>query len=395
MIHLLETNVSINIGTVLANEEVIEGLSERGGHPVERRPLRQWMLRITAFADALEDDLENLSWPEGTIQTQKQWIGRSSGAVVRFTVQGEGIDGCDVEVFTTRPDTLLGVTYIVVAPEHPLLAQISDPSVADYVKKCSAKSNVDRMADKEKSGVFLGCFAIHPLTGEELPLWCADYVLGEYGTGAVMAVPAHDIRDFAFAETYGLPIRQVVKPVEAEGGLSDLPFVGSGIMCNSGKYDNISSAECSNLIVNELCTLNAGKKEVMCKLHDWVFSRQRYWGEAIPVYYPVVFLDAIGEPIDNPEDGLNPKLPDSSYKICYDTPIPVDEADLPLLLPKMDDFSPRGDVQGCLARALDWRFFKKAGRWYARETNTMPQVLYTNIPCASTSTTCIKLIHLV
>lgn len=367
-----------SVGTVLANEEVINGLSERGDHPVVRRPLRQWMLRITAFASALERDLEGLQWPEGTMQAQRRWIGQSKGAIVRFPVTGPGLDeGHCLEAYTTRPDTLLGVTYLVVAPEHPLVGKISNAQVQDYVSRSAGRSDVARVSSKDKSGVSLGCHAQHPITGAMLPVWCADYVLGGYGTGAVMAVPAHDQRDYEFAGVYGLPVKRVVQPsIDSTQAELSLPFTDVGIVCNSGEFDGLDSDACATAMINKLAVAGAGEAKEMYKLHDWVFSRQRYWGEAIPIYFPIEFHDNSGSIIDGLSMELDPKSPDCKYRICYETPMAVDESELPLQLPAMEDFSPRNDPQGCLAQAADWRFFKKDdGRWYARETSTMPQVL--------------------
>lgn len=375
---MLNYGVLVRIGTVLANEEVINGLSERGGHPVVRRPLRQWMLRITAYAEALEKDLNGLSWPEGTMQAQKRWIGRSQGAIVRFKITG-GDDDCCIEAYTTRPDTLLGVTYLVLAPEHEFVTKVvregGSKDVEEYVASSASKSDVARMATKEKTGVYLGCTAVHPISGEEIPIWCADYVLSSYGTGAVMAVPAHDSRDYEFASVFGLPVKKVVSPSN-DGGVTELPYLHEGIVCNSGVYDGMESARCGSEIVEKLSSSGEGEAKEMYKLHDWVFSRQRYWGEPIPIYYPVEFTNSAGEVI-SPADAIDPKDPNCLHRICYETPIAVEESDLPLELPAVEDFSPRSDPQGCLAQALDWRYFKKPdGCWYARETSTMPQVIY-------------------
>lgn len=367
---------------MLANEEVINGLSERGNHPVIRRPLRQWMLRITAFARDLERDLEGLCWPEGTMQAQRQWIGRSQGAIVRFRVTGaEGLDEHTyIEIFTTRPDTLLGVTYLVLAPEHELSTRIVSSGcnypAAEYISASSGKSDVARMASKQKTGVSLGFSAVHPITGDVVPVWCAEYVLANYGTGAVMAVPAHDERDFEFASIYGLPMKVVVSPVQGtHESMLQLPYTQHGIIVNSGEYNGLSSEQCSAAIVSKLVQSQTGEEKEMYKLHDWVFSRQRYWGEPIPIYFPIEFIHADGQIIPNADaKDVNPKSPDCAHRICYESPIPVDETELPLLLPVMDDFSPRNDPNGCLARALDWRYFEKDGRWFARETSTMPQV---------------------
>jgi leucyl-tRNA synthetase len=364
-----QDKVSVNwcaaLGTVLANEEVIDGKSERGGHPVVRVPLRQWMMRITAYADRLLDDLSILDWPKGTLTMQRDWIGRSEGASIRFEVEGHV--GLPFEVFTTRPDTLMGSTYAVLAPEHPLVTAITTEAqraaVGAYVEASARRSERDRTAGtREKTGVPTGAKAIHPLTGASLPIWVADYVIGGYGTGAVMAVPAHDERDFAFAQTFGLPIVEVVSP---DGQLHDAPgaaFTGEGVLVRSGDFDGLGSEAAKRAVVEKLATLGRGSAKVTYKLRDWVFSRQRYWGEPIPVYFPIELEDPEGDPRRG-----------AAHTIRYDQPIAVDESDLPLKLPDLADFRPGDDPAGPLARAVDWRFFRKDGRWYARETNTMPQ----------------------
>lgn len=364
---------------MLANEEIIDGLSERGNHPVVRQPLRQWILKITQYADKLEEDLhlggdKQINWPEGTLSAQKQWIGRSVGAEIKFTLpsaQGQCID-----VFTTRPDTLMGVTYIVLAPEHPLVAQLTTAShkegVAKYQALITGKSDLERTSvgkDKGKTGVPLGSYAVHPISGEQVPIWIADYVLSGYGTGAVMAVPAHDERDFEFATLFNLPIKQVVAPTgpsAASVPATALPMTEPGVVVNSGKdFDRKLSADCQEAMISQLENLGRGKRQLTYKLRDWVFSRQRYWGEPIPIYFPVRMLTA---------DGLGSPAEGAAHEVLYDQPIPVEEAELPLKLPEMTDFHPGDDPRGCLARAKDWRFFQKDGKWFARETNTMPQV---------------------
>jgi leucyl-tRNA synthetase len=346
------------LGTVLANEEVIDGVSERGGYPVVRKPLRQWQLRITAYADRLAADLEGLDWPE-TRQKQRDWIGRSEGAEVRFPIVGRPEK---LAVYTTRPDTLFGATYVVVAPDHPLTRALSSPeqaaAVERYVATAARKSDLERTAAKEKTGVFTGSYAENPVNGQRLPIYTADYVLGTYGTGAIMAVPAHDERDFEFATALGLPIVQVVSPDGKLAAKLDAPFTGDGIAVRSGPYDGLPSAEFKHRITLELEAKGAGTRKVNYKLRDWVFSRQRYWGEPIPVYFP---MQTAGDPRKG-----------DAYVIDYGQPIPCADSELPLLLPEMDDIRP-GDEQGPLAKALDWRFFQQGGRWYARETNTMPQ----------------------
>jgi len=345
------------LGTVLANEEVIDGKSERGNHPVERRPLRQWMLRITAYADRLESDLEGLDWPRGTLVMQKEWIGRSEGATVTFRVQG-GDDA--FEIFTTRPDTLFGATYCVLAPEHPLLDGLVTAAqraeVNAYVAKAKNRAERDRAATKEKTGVFTGAYAVNPVNGKAVPIWVADYVLMTYGTGAIMAVPGHDTRDWEFAKAFGLPIVEVVKG----GNVDEAAFTDSedGELTNSELLDGLRPTEAKKRITAFLEEKGLGTKKVQYKLRDWVFSRQRYWGEPIPIYFPV---SCDGDPRTGP------------HTIHYDKPIAVDDSELPLRLPQLEDFKPGDDPAGPLARAADWRFFQKDGQWFARETNTMPQ----------------------
>jgi leucyl-tRNA synthetase len=358
------------LGTVLANEEIINGLSERGSHTVVRQPLRQWVLKITQYADRLEKDLESLSWPEGTLAAQKQWIGRSEGALIKFKIKGSDEH---IEVFTTRLDTVMGVTYLVLAPEHPVIDKLIPVSerkaVDDYRGLVSKKSDLERTVsagDKQKSGVPLALSVIHPLIGKEIPVWTSDYVISTYGTGAVMAVPAHDERDFDFATKFNLPMVPVITGLEG-GQIQTLPYDYEGILMNSGSgFDGLSSKEAREKITSILRNKDLGRQKVSYKLRDWVFSRQRYWGEPIPIYFPVELLpDSKG--LSSPIDG-------APHKICYDQPIAVDENELPLKLPDMDDFHPGDDPQGCLARAKEWRYFQKDGKWFARETNTMPQV---------------------
>jgi leucyl-tRNA synthetase len=370
-----QSEVSVNwcpaLGTVLANEEVIDGLSERGNHPVIRQPLRQWVLKITEYADKLEAGLSDMQWPEGTLSAQKQWIGRSVGASIKFKVHGSAT-GKEIEVFTTRADTLMGVSYLVLAPENPLIAELTTAenrdAVEKYVKEVASKSDMERTStgkDRGKTGVALGAFAIHPISGEKVPILAADYVLAGYGTGAVMAVPAHDERDFEFAQLFNLPVKCVVK--SNKQGDDTLPMVEPGVVCNSGSgLDGLETDAAKTAIIKKLVALEAGQEKVTYKLRDWVFSRQRYWGEPIPIYFPVEMLtpDGSGSPADSP----------TNHRIMYEKPIPVDEADLPLKLPDMTDFQPGDDPAGCLARATHWRYFQKDNKWFARETNTMPQV---------------------
>jgi leucyl-tRNA synthetase len=352
-----------DLGTVLSNEEVIDGRSERGGFPVIRQPLRQWTLRITRYADRLAEDLAALDWPESK-QKQFEWIGRSEGAEVDFPLTGLG-DGRNesLTVYTTRPDTLFGATYMVIAPDHRLTREIASPEkraeVAAYADAAARKSDMERTAlNKEKTGVFTGAYARNPLTGKEIPIFTADYVLGAYGTGAIMAVPGHDERDFEFARAFGLPIVEVVSPDGKLRDSLDSAFAGEGIAVRSGEFDGLRTPEAKTRIVAHLVARGIGRSKVNYKLRDWVFSRQRYWGEPIPIYFPVATSG-------DPRKG-------DPHVIDYSRPIPCEESELPLLLPELDDYLP-GDPQGPLVRALDWRFFQRDGRWYARETNTMPQ----------------------
>ncbi len=352
------------LGTVLANEEVKDGRSERGNHPVIRAPLRQWMLRITAYADRLAEDLASVDWPEGTLAMQHEWIGRSEGAEIDFAVDGH--EGATFSVFTTRPDTLLGVTFVVLAPEHPLVAKITTDEarakVDAYVTEARSKSDRDRMTQvKVKTGVPLGAFAIHPISGAKVPIWVGDYVIGSYGTGAVMGVPAHDARDFEFAKQFGLPIVEVVSP---DGKLHDSlaeAYVVDGISVRCGDLDGLATNDCKRAMVKKLEGMGRGRGKVTYKLRDWVFSRQRYWGEPIPIYFPVELPEG-----GDPREG-------AKAIIRFDQPIAVAESELPLRLPDLVDFRPGEDPAGPLARALSWRFFERDGKFYARETNTMPQ----------------------
>ncbi len=349
------------LGTVLANEEVVNGVSERGGHPVERIPLRQWVLKITAYADRLLADLDEVDWPNSTRIMQQEWIGRSEGAEVQFDVAGHD---AAIEVFTTRPDTLFGATFMVLAPEHPLVEVITTrerrTEVEGYVRQAKNKSERDRQASKEKTGVFTGGLAINPVNGAEVPIYIADYVLWGYGTGAIMAVPAHDERDFEFAKTLGIPIIEVVsKTGKPNDSALVEAMVEPGIAVNSGKYDGLTTAEFKKRITADLEAAGKGRRRVEYKLRDWIFSRQRYWGEPIPIYFPV-------ECDGDPRSG-------DPYVIRHDQPLAVDESELPLQLPELDDYKPGEDPAGVLARAIDWRFFRRDGRWFARETNTMPQ----------------------
>ena len=353
------------LGTVLANEEVIDGKSERGGHPVVRLPLRQWLLKITAYADRLAEDLASLDWPE-TKQKQRDWIGRSEGAEIDFALDGRAEK---IRVFTTRPDTLFGATYMVLAPEHALVESLATAAqraeVLAYRAAVTSKSDMERTAlSKTKTGVFTGAYAINPVNGAKLPIWIADFVLGHYGTGAIMSVPAHDQRDFEFARQFGIPMVEVVSP---DGSLHDAGAFGEafdddGVAVRSGFLDGKGTEAAKRAMIDHLVAAGLGQSRVNYKLRDWVFSRQRYWGEPFPIYFPVEMADPAGDP-----------RKDDAYTIRFDQPIAVPESDLPVRLPELDDFKPGDDPAGPLARAKDWRFFQKDGQWFARETNTMPQ----------------------
>ncbi len=367
------------LGTVLANEEVIDGKSERGGHPVQRIPLRQWMLRITAYADRLEKGLDQLDWPESIKLLQRNWIGRSTGAEVDFFIgpadafsdwktarQQSGWPpraGDDVlRVYTTRPDTLFGATYMVIAPEHPFVQRLTTAAqrsaVAEYCSAAARKSDLERTElTKTKTGVFTGSYAVNPVNGEQIPIWVADYVLISYGTGAIMAVPAHDTRDFEFAQQFRLPIVAVVDP--GPNAEADRPsvlegrsvFTEHGTAVHSAQYDGLSTAKFQRQITADLAAQGLGRAAVNYKLRDWLFSRQRFWGEPFPILHE---LDDQGNPT-----GLMR---------------PVAESDLPVDLPDLHDFKPHGRPEPPLAKAPDeWLYPVIDGRKYRRETNTMPQ----------------------
>ncbi|HDR7435488.1 MULTISPECIES: leucine--tRNA ligase [Bacillus] len=332
------------LGTVLANEEIIDGKSERGGHPVERRPMRQWMLKITAYGDRLLEDLDELDWPESLKDMQRNWIGRSEGAEVHFN-----IDGTDEKftVFTTRPDTLFGASYCVLAPEHALVADITTveqkEAVEAYINSVKMKSDLERTElAKEKTGVFTGAYAVNPVNGEKLPIWIADYVLATYGTGAVMAVPAHDERDYEFASTFNLPMKEVVKG----GDITKEAYTGDGAHVNSAFLDGLNKEEAIAKMIEWLEVTSAGNQKVTYRLRDWLFSRQRYWGEPIPVIHW--------------EDG---------------TMTAVKEEELPLVLPKTENIRPSGTGESPLANIDEWVNVvdPETGKKGRRETNTMPQ----------------------
>jgi len=356
-----QAEVAVNwcpaLGTVLANEEVQDGKYVETGDPVEKRSMRQWMMRITAYAERLLTDLDELDWPESLKEMQRNWIGRSEGAEVTFRIArgparaaaaSAAVAGADeFVVFTTRPDTLFGATWCVLAPEHPLVARITtrerEREVAAYVGKARQKSDRDRLAEaKEKSGAFTGAFAINPATGEPVPVWVADYVLMGYGTGAIMAVPGHDERDFEFARAFGLPVVEVVKG----GDVAKAAFTGDGTAVNSGFLDDLPTAAAKERMTAWLEERGLGRRKVQYKLRDWLFSRQRYWGEP----FPILHVEGGGT-------------------------VPVPYEDLPVLLPPIDDYRPTADGQPPLARATAWVRTRDpaSGRPALRETNTMPQ----------------------
>ncbi len=342
---LAPINFCTSCKTGLANEEVVDGKCERCGSPVVRKRLKQWMLRITEYADRLLNDLEGLDWPENVKEMQRNWIGRSEGAMVTFKVKDH--PGLDIEVFTTRPDTLYGATYMVLAPEHSLVSRITTQTqkqaVEAYCRQAEAKSDLDRTdLNKDKTGVFTGAFAVNPVNGEPLPIWIADYVLISYGSGAIMAVPAHDMRDHEFARKFGLPIIEVVK-----GGadVQNEAFCGEGVAINSPVIEGLPTALAKAKITDWLGQKGLGKHSVQYKLRDWVFSRQRYWGEPFPILH----------------------LQDGSIQT-------VDEKDLPVQLPEVQSFQPTGTGESPLAGIADWVNVTdpKTGKPAQRETNTMP-----------------------
>lgn len=333
-----------DLGTVLANEEVIDGKSEVGGFPVFQKPMKQWMLNITAYADRLLEDLDDLDWPEGIKDMQRNWIGRSEGAEITFPI----VDHQEtITAFTTRPDTLFGATYAVLSPEHPLVDQITTPAqqaaVAQYKETVAAKSELERTdLAKEKTGVFTGAYVINPVNEEKLPIWLADYVLMSYGTGSIMAVPAHDERDWAFANKFDLPIREVV----AGGDVEQEAYIGDGVLVNSGFLNGLSKQAAIDEMIAWLESWQKGERKVTYRLHDWLFSRQRYWGEPIPILH----------------------LEDGTMK-------PVPERDLPLTLPHAEEVKPSGTGESPLANIADWvdTVDPETGQKARRETNTMPQ----------------------
>ena len=370
-------NWCAELGTVLANEEVKDGLSEVGNHPVTRLPLRQWMLRITAYADRLEKGLDALDWPESIKLLQRNWIGRSTGAEVDFFTgaaseyaafqsrrQSDGFprkpEDDVLRVYTTRPDTLYGATYLVVAPEHAAVARLvtdkNQKQVEAYCEAAGRKSDLDRTElAKEKTGVFTGSYAVNPAGGRPVPIWVADYVLATYGTGAIMAVPAHDERDFAFAQQFEIPVVAVVDPGESTQREQILQgqqvFVGKGKAIASGIYDGMQTDEMKEKITEDFSDQGLGRGAINFKLRDWLFSRQRFWGEPFPILHE---LDDAGKPTGRIQ--------------------PVAESDLPVDLPQLDDYQPHGRVDPPLDKAPEeWLFPVIDGVRYKRETNTMPQ----------------------
>lgn len=343
-----EAEVPVNwcpaLGTVLANEEVIDGKSERGGHPVYRKPMKQWMLKITAYADRLLEDLEEVDWPEHIKDMQRNWIGKSEGANVIFSIKDTDLD---FTVFTTRPDTLFGATYAVLAPESELIDQITSEdqkeAVKTYIKEVSVKSDLERTdLNKDKTGVFTGAYAINPINGKEIPIWIADYVLASYGTGAIMAVPAHDERDWEFAKKYDLEIISVL-----EGGdVKEAAFTEDGPHIHSDFLDGLNKEEAISKIIDYLEEKQVGERKTTYRLRDWLFARQRYWGEPIPVIHW--------------EDGTTTTVP---------------EADLPIELPKTDEIKPSGTGESPLAVIEEWVNVTdpQTGKKGKRDTNTMPQ----------------------
>ena len=327
--------------TVLANEEVVDGKSERGGHPVIRKPMKQWMLKITAYAERLLTDLDKVDWPERTKEAQRNWIGKSEGATVFFEIKDH--KGEKLEIFTTRPDTLFGATFMVIAPEHPLLKKITTSAeraqVEAYVDQSARKLEVDRKAATDKTGVFTGAFAVNPANGQPIPIWTADYVLMDYGTGAIMAVPGHDARDFEFATKFGLPVLRVLESVEP------LPFEGEGQMVNSDFLNGLNKSAAIQKIISHLEAKKIGSRRVEYKLRDWLFSRQRYWGEPFPIVH----------------------FSKSGMKT-----VPVNE--LPVVLPAVADYEPTESGEAPLARSRDWVTYKDvaSGDMGSRETDTMP-----------------------
>ena len=332
-------NYCPKLGTVLANEEVIDGKSERGGYPVEKRLMKQWVLKITAYAEELLEGLSTIEWPQSTIAMQKNWIGKSKGVVITFKVKD---NDTKFDVYTTRVDTLYGCTYVVLAPEHELVKKLvskeQKKEVEQYIKETNKKSDIERNdTSKEKTGVFLGCYAINPINGEEVPIYIGDYVLSSYGCGAVMAVPAHDQRDYEFAKKHNLKIKQVL-----EGDISKHAFEDDGVHINSEEANGLNIADAKAKITEKLISLKAGRYQTNYKLRDWLFSRQRYWGEPIPIIH----------------------LEDGTIAV---------ERKLPLILPELEDYKPSKDGKAPLSKASKWLEVKVGSKKGTREINTMPQ----------------------
>jgi leucyl-tRNA synthetase len=328
------------LGTVLANEEVKDGFSERGGYPVERKKMKQWSLRISAYAERLLEGLERIDWSDSLKEAQRYWIGRSEGALVRFKTFGDKAHEHTIEVFTTRPDTIFGVTFLTIAPEHELVDLITTPEqqqeVVTYVSHARNRSDRERMSDVKKiTGVFTGAYVLHPFTGEKIPVWVGDYVLAGYGTGAVMAVPAHDARDYAFARHFQIPIKEVVKG----GDITKEAYEAKeGELVNSDFLNGLGAKEAISASIQRIVMGGHGERQVNYRLRDAVFGRQRYWGEPIPIYYK------------------------------NDVPYPMEESELPLVLPPIDKFLPTETGEPPLARAAGWKYHGK----YEYEHTTMP-----------------------
>jgi leucyl-tRNA synthetase len=389
------------LGTVLANEEVIDGLSEVGKHPVERRPLRQWVLRITAYADRLLSDLKLVDWPDSTKRMQAAWIGRSEGAELLFALENPVLG--DLKVFTTRPDTVFGVTFMVIAPEHPLADALTTPAqreaVTAYRKLAAAKSDLERtdLAKGEKTGVWSGSFAINPANGQKIPVWIADYVIMGYGTGAIMAVPAHDERDYAFAQKFAIPVIQVIEPDHEAGtngtGATKLPYTGDGRLIHSDGYSGLRWEEAKAKITADLAARGRGQATVNFKLRDWLFSRQRYWGEPFPLVWvngddyavATAHAAAAGVALPLPAEPVTCVI-EGETRFA----LPVPERSLPLTLPEVKSYQPTGTGESPLASIPEWvdiwydaatgaavpaTSARPAASWVRarRETNTMPQ----------------------
>lgn len=330
------------LGTVLANDEVIDGKSERGGYPVVRKNMKQWVIDTPKFAERLLEGLDELDWPESTKEIQRNWIGKSVGAEITFKV--DGFEDAEFTVFTTRADTLFGATYCVLAPEHKLVEKITTSSqkeaVENYIKEASAKSELERTnLNKDKTGVFTGSYAINPVNNKKIPIWISDYVLASYGTGSIMAVPAHDQRDYEFATKFGIEII----PVLEGGDISKEAFVGDGVHINSDFLNGLNKEDGIDTMIKWLEERKIGTKKINYKIHDWIFARQRYWGEPIPII--------------NMEDG---------------THIPLDDNNLPLVLPKLQDYAPSKTGDSPLEKATDWVNVEINGKKGKRETSTMP-----------------------